>query len=69
LDTANARLIAAAPELYAAAKRLEEAEDAHANCTECNGEEIPELCPECFPLFDDARCLRRAAIIKAESGP
>ena len=63
---ANARLIAAAPDLLEAAVALEAAEHAHANCDECNGEGMPELCPKCFPLFDDARLKRRAAIAKAE---
>jgi hypothetical protein len=63
---ANARLIAAAPDLLEAATLLEKAEEAHANCDECGGEEVPELCPKCFPLFDDARLKRRAAIAKAE---
>jgi len=63
---ANARLIAAAPDLLKAAVALEAAEHAHANCDECNGEGMPELCPKCFPLFDDARLKRRAAIAKAE---
>ena len=58
---ANARLIAAAPELLAAAALLEAAEDHHANCEECGGEDVPEICPECFPLFDKARLKRRAA--------
>lgn len=65
---ANASLLAAAPELFAAAKALEGAELQHANCDECEGEGVPELCPECFPRFDKARCLRRAAIRKAEGG-
>jgi hypothetical protein len=62
---ANARLIAAAPDLLEAAELLEKAEDAHTNCVECEGEEVPELCPKCFPLFDDARISRRLAITKA----
>jgi hypothetical protein len=53
-------------ELLAAAVKLEEAEIFHANCEECDGLGVPELCGECFPLFDDARCMRRAAIAKAE---
>lgn len=64
----NALLIAAAPDLYAAAKALEEAENAHANCLECDGEGVPELCGRCFPLFDDARLLRLAALAKATTG-
>lgn len=60
----DAHLIAAAPDLLEAAQLLEKAEEAHANCDECEGEEIPELCPKCFPLFDDARIKRRLAIAK-----
>lgn len=62
---ANAILIAAAPDLFEAALRLEMAELAHANCEECDGEDIPEICEVCFPLFDDARVMRRNAIAKA----
>lgn len=61
----NARLIAAAPDLLAAAQKLEAAETFHANCTECEGEEVPKLCEKCFPHFDDARVMRRLAIAKA----
>lgn len=60
-----AAMIAAAPDLLTAAKALERAEAANANCDECEGEGVPELCPKCFPLFDDARVLRRLAIAKA----
>ena len=66
---ANARLIAAAPELLEAAKLQEAAETAHLSCPECEGEEIPELCPKCFPLYDDARIKRRLAIAKATAAP
>lgn len=62
---ANAQLIAATPDLLAAAMKLEEAEEHHANCEECEGEGVPELCEFCFPLFDDARVMRRLAIDKA----
>jgi hypothetical protein len=62
---ANARLIAAAPDLLEAAMLQEAAEDAHANCEECEGEGVPELCEKCFPLFDNARVKRRLAIVKA----
>lgn len=52
-------------DLLEAAQLLETAESAHANCHECEGQEIPELCAVCFPLFDDARIKRRIAIAKA----
>lgn len=63
---ADAHVIAAAPDLLAAAEALERAEDAHANCDECGGSYMPELCETCFPLFDDARIKRRKAIAKAK---
>lgn len=50
--------------LLTAAELLEQAEETHANCDECGGENVPELCPICFPLFDDARIARRLAIAK-----
>jgi hypothetical protein len=62
----RAALIAAAPDLLAAAQKLEEAETFNANCQECDGEGVPELCEHCFPLFDDARVMRRNAIAKAK---
>lgn len=64
--SADALVIAAAYDLLDAAKKLEEAEEFHANCEECEGEDVPELCGNCFPLFDDARVMRRVAIAKAE---
>jgi hypothetical protein len=64
----DARLITAAADLLAAAIKLEEAEAFHANCTECDGDGVPEECGACFPLFDDARVMRRAAIAKATGG-
>lgn len=48
--------------LRAALEALEAAELAHANCDECEGEGVPELCEKCFPLFDDARVMRRTAL-------
>jgi hypothetical protein len=63
-----ALLIAGAPALLRAALLLEAAEEVHANCPECDGEGVPELCPACFPLFDDARIARRAALEKAANG-
>jgi hypothetical protein len=63
---ANARLIAAAPDLLAAAMALEKAEtERNDDCEECGGEGEPEACGTCFPPFDDARVMRRAAIAKA----
>jgi len=57
---------AAAADLLEAAEKLERAEDHyHNDCRECEGEGVPELCETCFPLFDDARIARRAAIAKA----
>lgn len=41
---------------------LEKAEAFHLTCDECNGEDIPELCEKCFPLYDDARVARRQAL-------
>lgn len=65
LGEANARLVAAAPELAEAAMLQEAADLAHANCDECDGDGVPECCEKCFPLFDEARLKRRAAIAKA----
>ena len=62
---ADLLLIAAAPDLLAAAVALEKAETVNANCPECKGEGVPELCDACFPHFDRARLLRRAAIARA----
>ena len=65
LDKATAHRLAAVNELRDAAQKQEDAELAHANCPECDGQGVPELCPKCFPLFDDARLTRRAALAKA----
>lgn len=54
-------------DLLEAAQLLETAETHHANCEECEGMGVPELCPVCFPLFDDARVKRRLAIAKAQA--
>lgn len=48
--------------LLAALELTEASELAHANCDECEGEVEAELCQKCFPLADDARVARRAAI-------
>jgi hypothetical protein len=66
---ANARLVAAAPDLLEAAQLLEAAEHARQFCEECDGEGEPEACGECFPSFDDARVKRRLAIVKAIGRP
>lgn len=64
---ANARLIAAAPDLLRAAELQEQAEDHWANCEECEYTESPELgCETAVKLADDARYLRRAAIAKSK---
>ncbi len=66
---ADARLIATAPKLLEAAIAQEEAEDFNANdcpdCSDDNGTELSELCEHCFPYFDKARLLRRAAVAEA----
>jgi hypothetical protein len=62
---ANARLVAAAPDLLEAAQLLEAAEHARQDCDECDGEGEPEACGTCFPSFDDARVKRRRAIVGA----
>jgi hypothetical protein len=62
LLTSNARSQAESEHTRNLANALcmqEAAEEAHANCTECDGEDVPELCPKCFPLFDEARVERR----------
>lgn len=56
-------------DLLAACIAVEEAEDFRANdCPDCadEGTISPELCEYCFPYYDKARVLRRAAIAKAE---
>ena len=51
--------------LFEAAQMLEDAETAWANCEECLGEDMPELCPVCFPAHDAARIKRREALALA----
>ena len=63
----NVKLRAERDALVKALRLLEKAEEFHANCQECRGEDVPELCPKCFPLFDDARIARRR-IVAAVSG-
>ena len=64
---ATGTLFAASWDLLRAAQLLEAAENFHANCEECEGLGIPELCGECFPHFDNARVARRKAIEKASA--
>lgn len=66
---AKERLTVAESSLLECAEILEKAEEAHANCDECEGEGVPELCEKCFPLFDEARIKRRLAIAAARSQP
>ncbi len=69
-SNANAVLIAAAPDLLAAAQALEAAElGRNDDCEECGGQGEPEACGTCFPPFDDARIMRREAIAKATGVP
>lgn len=51
-------------DLIKALELQEAAELAHMTCSECDGEEMPELCDKCFPLYDDARIARRVALGK-----
>jgi hypothetical protein len=66
--TANAHLLAAAPDLLAALKAYESLDaqrDACEDCAECL-ERAPEACGNCCPFAMLARDLRHAAIAKAE---
>ena len=65
---ANARLIAAAPEMYEALKAYEALENQRDHCEDREDrlETAPEACGECFPFADDARCKIRAVIAKVE---
>ena len=54
----------ALPILLKALQLQEKAEEFHANCEECGGEDVPELCPACFPLYDDARITRRGILAR-----
>lgn len=63
---ANAALIIKAVNnhdaLVKALELQEAAETANMNCDECDPEDAPETCAKCFPLYDDARVARRAAL-------
>ena len=65
---ADAKLIAAAPEMYEALKAYEALDSQRMNCEECDEqlERAPEVCGECFPFADDARCKMRVVIAKVE---
>ncbi len=67
-NLSNARLIAAAPDMYEALKAYESLENQRMNCEECEEclARAPEACGECFPFAADARCKIRVAIAKAE---
>lgn len=59
----------ALPDLVKALKLQEAADEARLNCEECGGEESPELCPVCFPLYDDARIARRLILAAVGTPP
>lgn len=63
--TANARLIAAAPDMAEAIAVWLDAEQVAANCNDHEPDEAPECCEFCFPHIDNARCKMRAALAKA----
>lgn len=66
MSVANARLIAAAPDLLEAAELQQEAELIWGNCPECQETQSwPELCEHCFESADKARVARMNAIAKA----
>lgn len=48
--------------LRSALEKAEEADQFHIKCPDCDGEELPEQCGTCFPLADDARLMRWAAL-------
>jgi len=52
-------------EALEAVRLTEEMEDAHSNCSECEGHDQPELCERCFPAADEARLRRRRALALA----
>lgn len=57
----------ALPALLKALQLQEKADEFHANCEECGGEDVPELCPVCFPLYDDARIARRGILARVST--
>jgi hypothetical protein len=57
-------------ELMRKALQLQEkAEKFHMECEECDPEDAPETCEECFPLYDDARVARRAILCPSLTSP
>jgi hypothetical protein len=48
--------------LVEALKLQEKAENFHMKCEECDPEDAPETCEDCFPLYDEARVARRAIL-------
>jgi hypothetical protein len=48
--------------LREALRAAQSCEEHHMNCAECEGLGAPEACAECFPLADDARLKRWAAL-------
>jgi len=63
---ANARLIAAAPEMYEALKATERAHDIHAACEDCmEGARDPASCEHCVTSWNEAYELRCAVLAKA----
>jgi hypothetical protein len=61
----DAHLFAAAPEMLAALEAQSLVDEHILDCEDCCDGAMPELCPEGFPLADDARTLRQQAIAKA----
>ena len=48
--------------LEAALRKAEDADDFNNNCEECDPADAPETCEHCFPLADEARLMRWAAL-------
>lgn len=61
-DTLIADLVGEVKKLRDALQAAETADQQAANCEEHAPEMAPESCGECFPLADDARMKRRAAL-------
>ena len=61
---ANVKVVLLIPEMIAALKAYQLLDDKVANCEEHDPEDAPEVCEECFPFADDARCKMRAVLVK-----